>query len=188
MFGFEGDKQISEILIFLLAFRPLNLRHLTHSPNLIMLFRGWLFIHWLSYWYFPFTFTSFSQIIGVGISGWVFPVEVNLRELLTSILRRDLWFWVLLGLFLIAIDSTNIKRAHAVFQWKYYTLSFKTAIKMIQISLLSSIYIEYWRIRGEMSSTITLTNNPDQISQLNTERVLVAVPLLYVFMVFIPSF
>ena len=38
-----------------------------------------------------------------------------------------------------------------------------------------------------MSSTITLTNNPDQISQLNTERVLVAVPLLYAFMVFIPS-
>ena len=33
------------------------------------------------------------------------------------------------------------------------------------------------------SDTITLTNDPDMIAQLNSERVLVAVPLLYAFMV-----
>ena len=35
-------------------------------------------------------------------------------------------------------------------------------------------------------STITLTNDPDMIAQLNSERVLVAVPLLYAFMVITP--
>ena len=34
-----------------------------------------------------------------------------------------------------------------------------------------------------MSGTITLTNDPEMIAQLNSERVLVAVPLLYAFMV-----
>ena len=34
-------------------------------------------------------------------------------------------------------------------------------------------------------NTITLTNDPDMIAQLNSERVLVAVPLLYAFMVLI---
>ena len=32
-------------------------------------------------------------------------------------------------------------------------------------------------------SMITLTNDPEQIAQINSEKVLVAVPLLYTFMV-----
>lgn len=32
-------------------------------------------------------------------------------------------------------------------------------------------------------SSITLINDPDQVAQINSEKVLVAVPLLYAFMV-----